>query len=62
MDYDWPGNVRELENTIKRMLVLCSDKIVSADAIIESAPGLIENRAGDNDFDSVIANQVSELV
>ncbi|NIT12828.1 MAG: nitrogen regulation protein NR(I), partial [Candidatus Dadabacteria bacterium] len=31
-------------------------------AIIESAPGLIKNRAGDNDFDSVIANQVSELV
>ncbi len=62
VDYDWPGNVRELENTIKRMLVLCSDKIVSADAIIESAPGLIKNRAGDNDFDSVIANQVSELV
>jgi len=26
MNYDWPGNVRELENTIERLVVMCSGK------------------------------------
>jgi len=26
MNYDWPGNVRELENTIERVVVMCSGK------------------------------------
>jgi Nif-specific regulatory protein len=26
MNYDWPGNVRELENTIERIVVMCSGK------------------------------------
>ena len=30
ISHSWPGNVRELENTIKRLLVLSPDSIVSA--------------------------------
>ncbi len=26
VDYDWPGNVRELENTVERLVVMCSGK------------------------------------
>jgi Nif-specific regulatory protein len=26
MNYDWPGNVRELENTMERLVVMCSGK------------------------------------
>ncbi len=29
MDYHWPGNVRELENTVKRLLVLSPDSVIS---------------------------------
>lgn len=28
VDYDWPGNVRELENTIERLVVMSTDKII----------------------------------
>ncbi|MXZ13106.1 MAG: sigma-54-dependent Fis family transcriptional regulator [Candidatus Dadabacteria bacterium] len=30
INHNWPGNVRELENTIKRLLVLSPDSIISA--------------------------------
>ncbi|MCH8028630.1 MAG: sigma-54-dependent Fis family transcriptional regulator [Candidatus Dadabacteria bacterium] len=39
-DYDWPGNVRELENTLKRVLVLTSDSIITKDILLEAAPYL----------------------
>ncbi len=29
MDYDWPGNVRELENTIERLVVMISGKVIT---------------------------------
>lgn len=29
MDYEWPGNVRELENTIERLVVMSSGKIIT---------------------------------
>ena len=38
--HDWPGNVRELENTIKRLLVLSPDSVISA----EDAENAIETR------------------
>jgi two-component system response regulator PilR (NtrC family) len=30
IDYNWPGNVRELENTIERMIIMTSDKMISS--------------------------------
>ena len=30
INHNWPGNVRELENTVKRLLVLSPDSIISA--------------------------------
>ncbi|NIP38849.1 MAG: AAA domain-containing protein, partial [Candidatus Dadabacteria bacterium] len=61
-EYDWPGNVRELENTIKRVLVLCSDKIITPEALLESDSKLANNRPTDDEFDSIIAAQVSKLI
>ena len=40
--HDWPGNVRELENTIKRLLVLSPDSVISA----EDAENAIEPPGG----------------
>lgn len=33
--YDWPGNIRELRNCIERMVVMCSDDILSAELLPE---------------------------
>jgi len=30
LNYHWPGNVRELENTIERLVVMSSDKIITS--------------------------------
>ncbi len=36
ISHSWPGNVRELENTIKRLLVLTPDSIISGEEIKEA--------------------------
>jgi two-component system nitrogen regulation response regulator GlnG len=43
LQYNWPGNVRELENTIKRVLVLSSDTIITREILIKEAPYLTSN-------------------
>lgn len=46
--YDWPGNVRELENLIRRLAVLYSEEIISADVIakeMEEVPDQVEDAA-----------------
>lgn len=60
--YDWPGNVRELENTVKRILVLCPDKIISRESLLEAAPGLLKDLSGKKGFDMAIENEVSNLI
>ncbi len=45
-EYNWPGNVRELENLFKRVSVLSSEKIVTADTI----KNLIDNQPKINNF------------
>ena len=41
VDYDWPGNVRELENTIERLVVMSSRKVIS----LSDLPLNIRNRS-----------------
>jgi len=60
--YDWPGNVRELENTVKRVLVLCADKIINVENLLEAAPGLTSDRSDTNSFDSNITENISKLI
>ncbi|MGQ0792939.1 MAG: sigma-54-dependent transcriptional regulator [Deltaproteobacteria bacterium] len=43
-EYDWPGNVRELENTIKRILVLSSDIMITQETILEAAAYVRKSR------------------
>jgi two-component system nitrogen regulation response regulator GlnG len=63
LDYDWPGNVRELENTIKSVLVLSADKIITPDNLIEAAPNLMKARLNDEDsFDSILSRQISKFL
>ncbi len=38
--HNWHGNVRELENTIKRVLVLSSDVMITSQVLLEAAPYL----------------------
>ncbi|MBF8303080.1 MAG: transcriptional regulator, partial [Candidatus Dadabacteria bacterium] len=40
LKYNWRGNVRELENTIKRVLVLSSDAMITSQVLLEAAPYL----------------------
>lgn len=35
IDYKWKGNVRELENIIERMVLLCDNNVIDADALPE---------------------------
>jgi two-component system NtrC family response regulator len=37
--YQWPGNIREMENKIKRALIMCEDKFVTAFDLALTAPG-----------------------
>ncbi len=39
MRYDWPGNVRELENLVKRLAILCENKLV----VFEDLPENIQD-------------------
>jgi two-component system nitrogen regulation response regulator GlnG len=47
--YNWPGNVRELENTIKRVLVLSSDVMITSDTLMQAAPYLRGIKKEDED-------------
>lgn len=44
--YAWPGNVRELENTIKRVLVLSSDTLITPGVLLQAAPYIANKPAG----------------
>jgi len=44
--YHWPGNVRELENLVRRLAVLYSEDVISADVIereLGEATGVVES-------------------
>ncbi len=61
--YNWPGNVRELENTIKRVLVLSSDAMITSQVLLEASPYLegIKMREGDS-FDELITARLLNMV
>jgi two-component system, NtrC family, nitrogen regulation response regulator GlnG len=40
LEYRWPGNVRELENTVKRVIVLSSENMITSDVLLDAAPYL----------------------
>ncbi|HEX3033982.1 MAG TPA: sigma-54 dependent transcriptional regulator [Thermodesulfobacteriota bacterium] len=61
--YDWPGNVRELENTIKRVLVLSSDAIITSDTLLEAAPYLKGVKVEDKDkFQELLRAKLASLI
>ncbi len=55
--HNWPGNVRELENTIKRLLVLSPDSIISAEETKEA----IDSQTGYGETE-VTERKTEELV
>ncbi len=36
MKYDWPGNIRELENVIERLSILCKDKVIKPEYVLQN--------------------------
>lgn len=38
--YSWPGNIRELKNLIEQLSVLCEDKMIDAETLLQMAPHL----------------------
>jgi len=41
-NYSWPGNIRELKNIAEKVSVLSEDRLLSAEQLIEIAPGLLK--------------------
>jgi two-component system nitrogen regulation response regulator GlnG len=60
--YNWPGNIRELENTIKRVLVLCSDTVITPDALLEAVPYLDGTKKKENSFDDLVVTEILNLI
>jgi len=61
-NHNWPGNVRELENTIKRLMILCSDTIINQENLLEAAPNLIGTKLKEDTFESIVSEQISRYV
>lgn len=51
--YSWPGNVRELKNVVERMVLICSDDIISSESILK-----INDR---NDLDKINISYDKEI-
>ena len=63
LGYNWYGNVRELENTIKRVLVLSSDVMITSQVLLEAAPYLegIKKKEEDS-LDKLITARLLNLI
>lgn len=62
LEYNWPGNVRELENTIKRVLVLSSDTMITSDTLLDAAPYLNAINKKENAFDDLVLAEILNLL
>jgi two-component system nitrogen regulation response regulator GlnG len=63
LEYNWYGNVRELENTIKRVLVLSSDVMITSQVLLEAAPYLEGIRIKEEDsFDELVTARLLNLI
>lgn len=58
LEYNWPGNVRELENTIKRVLALSSDTVITRDILLKEAPYLFSNVVGSEESPEAVVRAV----
>lgn len=63
LKYNWRGNVRELENTIKRLLVLSSDAMITSQVLLEAAPYLEGMKVKEEDsLDELITARLLNLI
>lgn len=63
LKYNWRGNVRELENTIKRVLVLSSDAMITSQVLLEAAPYLEGMKVKEEDsLDQLITARLLNLI
>ena len=61
ISHTWPGNVRELENTIKRLLVLTPDSIISGEETkeaIDSQTGYAETETTERKTEELVSMMV----
>ncbi len=63
LGYNWYGNVRELENTIKRVLVLSSDVMITSQVLVEAAPYLEGMKVKEEDsLDELMTARLLNLI
>lgn len=41
-NYSWPGNIRELKNVAEQLSVLSEDKLITAEALVETMPHMLK--------------------
>ena len=61
--YNWPGNVRELENTIKRLLILNPDTVISANQVKKAVESetVYEKQSLESEAEKIIRNILENM-
>ena len=58
--HSWAGNVRELENLVRRLAVLYSDEVITADMVLQEFSKDIRPRSADGDGQVKLERQLEE--